>query len=101
MLTKAGKGKEHSGITGQHLLSSIWKTMAPKDFVDNLIAENKVMVFSKSYCPFCTMAKTALESTGLKNYKVVELENRDDCSDIQDYLRSKTGSRTVCVWNIW
>ena len=71
--------------------------MAPSDFVEKMIAENKVMVFSKSYCPFCNMAKDALKSAGLKEFTVAELENRDDCDAIQDYLRSKTGSRTVCI----
>lgn len=69
--------------------------MAPSDFVEKLIAENKVVVFSKTYCPYCSMAKEALRSTGLKDFKIVEIENRADCSAIQDYLLSKTGSRTV------
>ena len=74
--------------------------MAPSDFVERMIAENKVMVFSKSYCPFCKMAKDALKSTGLKDYTVEELDNRDDGDAIQDYLRSKTGSRTVCIQKV-
>ncbi|XP_065066657.1 uncharacterized protein LOC135692459 [Rhopilema esculentum] len=69
--------------------------MAHKQLVDKMIAENKVMVFSKTYCPFCNMAKDALKKAGLSNFTVLELEDRSDCSDIQDYLKSKTGSRTV------
>lgn len=30
--------------------------------IDAKIAENAVMVFSKTYCPFCTKAKRALQS---------------------------------------
>lgn len=26
-------------------------------FVQNAIKDNKVVIFSKSYCPYCTMAK--------------------------------------------
>ena len=44
-------------------------------FVDESIKENKVMVFSKSTCPFCVMAKRTLDNTGAE-YKVVELDVR-------------------------
>ena len=37
-----------------------------KALVEEQIKNNKVMVFSKSYCPFCTMAKDALKAAGLK-----------------------------------
>jgi thiol-disulfide isomerase/thioredoxin len=46
-----------------------------KKLVDQYIADNKVVVFSKSYCPFCQMAKAALNETGVK-YFVLELEDR-------------------------
>ena len=36
--------------------------------VDDLIQENKVMVFSKTYCPYCKMAKDALK--GKEGYLV-------------------------------
>ena len=44
-----------------------------KKFVDGTIEENKVAVFSKSFCPYCHMAKEALNETGVK-YKVIELD---------------------------
>lgn len=34
--------------------------------VEEEIKKNSVMVFSKSYCPFCKMAKDALKAAGLK-----------------------------------
>lgn len=46
-----------------------------QQFVDEKIKTNKVMVFSKSYCPFCKMAKDALNETGVK-YGLVELDER-------------------------
>lgn len=65
-----------------------------KEFVDKVIANHKVAVFSKTYCPFCYKAKDALRSFDLKkDYTVVELENRDDCQEIQDYLNELTGGR--------
>ena len=75
--------------------------MAHKQLVDKMIAENKVIVFSKTYCPFCNMAKDALKKAGLSNFTVLELEDRSDCSDIQDYLKSKTGSRTVSTIKLY
>ena len=44
-------------------------------YVDGKVQNNKVMVFSKSYCPYCKMAKDALNSTGVK-YELVELDER-------------------------
>eukprot|EP00753_Platysulcus_tardus_P017829 PLAT6564.1.p3 GENE.PLAT6564.1~~PLAT6564.1.p3 ORF type:complete len:120 (+),score=62.80 PLAT6564.1:48-362(+) len=64
------------------------------DSVSSYIADNKVMVFSKSYCPFCTKAKRALDGEGVK-YTVVELDRRDDGAAMQDALKSKTGVRSV------
>ena len=40
-------------------------TMA-EALVKDMIQKNSVMVFSKTYCPFCTMAKEALRDAGLK-----------------------------------
>ena len=51
-----------------------------KQLVDGIIADNKVAVFSKTYCPFCKMAKEALDSTGVK-YFVLELDERGEYSN--------------------
>ncbi|WKX91944.1 hypothetical protein Q1695_010185 [Nippostrongylus brasiliensis] len=71
--------------------------MSPKAFVDELIASNKVVVFSKSYCPFCHKAKAALDTQNLKPgvLQWLEIEKLKDCQEIQDYLLSITGGRTV------
>lgn len=66
-----------------------------KKFVDEKIASNKVVVFSKTYCPYCTMAKEALNKTGLKDFLVIELDGRNDGDSIQDYLRTLSGIRSV------
>ena len=49
--------------------------MATK-FVDDTLESNKVVVFSKTYCPYCTMAKTALNETGV-SYKLIELDTKE------------------------
>ena len=46
-----------------------------KEFVDKVVQDNKVVVFSKTYCPYCTMAKECLSQTGVK-FEVIELDER-------------------------
>jgi glutaredoxin len=58
------------------------------------INSNKVMVFSKSYCPFCVRAKNALKDLGV-DYEVMELDKVKGGSDTQAALLEMTGQRTV------
>lgn len=69
--------------------------MSVKAFVDSLISTKKVVVFSKTHCPFCTKAKEALNSFKLASgaLEVVELDTRPDCDQVQDYLKDVTGGR--------
>ncbi|CAM9239904.1 unnamed protein product, partial [Heterosigma akashiwo] len=62
--------------------------------VNQKIAQHSCIVFSKTYCPYCTKAKTALQSTGAK-FEVVELDTMSDGGAIQSALSSLTGRRTV------
>eukprot|EP00960_Hanusia_phi_P077001 768637-Hanusia_phi.AAC.1 len=55
---------------------------------------NTVVIFSKSYCPFCMKAKNVLESLNAK-YEVLELDLRDDGNAIQDVLNTLSGGRSV------
>ena len=67
-----------------------------KEKVDGKIAGKKVMVFSKSYCPYCTKAKKALANYNLgDDLEIWEIENESECDAIQDYLKSVTGGRSV------
>lgn len=43
--------------------------VSAKQKAQSLIDENAVMVFSKSYCPYCRASKKTLDSAGAK-YKV-------------------------------
>ncbi|KAI0307639.1 thioredoxin-like protein [Multifurca ochricompacta] len=72
------------------------KEMAVKDLVDQTISENRVVIFSKSYCPYCKSAKD-LFSTRFPNVdvKIMELDLRHDGSEIQEYLQQLTTQRTV------
>jgi len=64
-------------------------------YVDNLIKSHKVAVFSKTYCPYCVKAKNVLSKYKLNDLKVIELDDRDDSDQIQEYLKKLTGARTV------
>ncbi|EEB06249.1 glutaredoxin Grx1 [Schizosaccharomyces japonicus yFS275] len=67
---------------------------AVKEFVDSAVEENDVLVFSKTYCPYCSATKKTLKDEGA-NAKVYELDTMDDGDEIQSYLATKTGQRTV------
>jgi glutaredoxin 3 len=53
-----------------------------------------VVLFSKSYCPYCVRAKHALLRVGITPV-VVELDERQDGREIQVALLQMTGQRTV------
>ena len=46
---------------------------SPMEVVEQRIKDNKVMVFSKTTCPFCTKIKNLFDSLGFK-YEVLELD---------------------------
>ncbi len=62
--------------------------------VEALIKNNLVMVFSKSYCPFCTKAKRHLQSKNVQ-FQAIELDREPNGQEIQSYLLHKTQQRTV------
>lgn len=70
-----------------------------RQFVDSTIQSKKIVIFSKSYCPYCRRAKEALGKYPIdkSQYQVVELEDREDCSNVQSYLRQLTGASSVCI----
>ncbi|KAM4022276.1 thioredoxin reductase 3 [Anomaloglossus baeobatrachus] len=62
--------------------------------VQELLEKNPVVVFSKSYCPYCDRVKELFTSLG-KEYFALELDQCDDGSSIQDVLQEMTGQKTV------
>jgi glutaredoxin 3 len=57
-------------------------------------AENKVVIYSKSYCPFCAKTKDLFTSMGV-DYTAIELDQMDQGADLQDALLGLTKQRTV------
>ena len=66
--------------------------------IDADVAGNKVVVYSKSWCPFCVQTKNLLNSKNAP-FKLVELDQLPNGDQIQSTLAAKTGQRTVpSVW---
>lgn len=70
------------------------ESSAEYKYVLKQTSDNVVMVFSKTTCPYCTMAKEVLDKTGV-DYVVEEIENRPDCGKLQEVFAKLTGARTV------
>ncbi|XP_047327986.1 glutaredoxin-C3-like [Impatiens glandulifera] len=64
------------------------------DFIQNAIYSNKIVIFSKTYCPYSLKAKNVFSRLQEKTF-VVELDLRDDGYEIQSLLMEMVGRRTV------
>merc|ERR1712087_53209 len=62
--------------------------------IKQTIADNKVVVYSKSYCPFCMKTKTLFSEMDVP-ITVIELDLMDGGSELQDALTAFSGQRTV------
>ncbi|PYH97207.1 putative glutaredoxin [Aspergillus ellipticus CBS 707.79] len=67
---------------------------AARTQAQNLINENGVVVFSKSYCPYCKASKQLLNDLGAK-YTALELDQLDDGTELQNALYEISSQRTV------
>ncbi|XP_010420888.1 PREDICTED: glutaredoxin-C4 [Camelina sativa] len=64
------------------------------EFVQKTISSHKIVIFSKSYCPYCRKAKSVFRELDQVPY-VVELDEREDGGSIQSALGEIVGRRTV------
>lgn len=64
------------------------------DAINTLIKQNDVVVFSKSYCPFCAKTKALFQDMNV-NAKVLELDLMTDGDVYQSELLTMTGQKTV------
>ncbi|XP_054919735.1 uncharacterized protein [Dermacentor andersoni] len=67
---------------------------AASSFIEQTLENSPVVIFSKSYCPFCRKAKQVFDELHV-SYVAVELDGRADASEIQNVLRQMTGASTV------
>ncbi|XP_023740533.1 glutaredoxin-C4 [Lactuca sativa] len=64
------------------------------DFVKKTVSSHPIVIFSKSYCPYCKRAKGVFKELNKKPY-VIELDEREDGGKIQNALGELVGRRTV------
>ncbi|XP_018423419.1 PREDICTED: glutaredoxin 2 [Nanorana parkeri] len=62
--------------------------------IEEAISSNCVVIFSKTTCPYCTMAKEAFDDINV-HYKTIELDQIENGSHLQSALHEMTGARTV------
>uniref|UniRef100_A0A8C9WHM7 Thioredoxin reductase 3 n=1 Tax=Scleropages formosus TaxID=113540 RepID=A0A8C9WHM7_SCLFO len=62
--------------------------------IKELIESSGVLVFSKSYCPYCVTVKDLFQELNVK-CNVVELDLMEDGPEYQEVLLEMTGQRTV------
>ena len=63
--------------------------------IEQYIKANSIMIFSKSYCPFCNKVKQMFNDKGLA-FKAIELDEMGQQGvSIQAALLEKTGQKTV------
>lgn len=69
-----------------------------------VVSQNCVVIFSKTTCPYCKMAKNVFNEIGA-TYKVIELDEHNDGRRLQEALAQMTGARTVrascCILGSW
>mmetsp|Transcript_35149 Transcript_35149/g.83965 ORF Transcript_35149/g.83965 Transcript_35149/m.83965 type:complete len:110 (+) Transcript_35149:144-473(+) len=64
------------------------------EFLKNTIASSEVVVWSKSYCPYCARTKNLLSERNI-DAKVFELDQMDNGAELQAALLEMSGQRTV------
>ncbi|ESQ42067.1 hypothetical protein EUTSA_v10014993mg [Eutrema salsugineum] len=76
-------------------ISMVSSASSPEaDFVQKTISSHKIVIFSKSYCPYCRRAKSVFKELDQVPH-VVELDEREDGWSIQSALGEIVGRRTV------
>ncbi|KAI1299995.1 thioredoxin reductase [Mortierella claussenii] len=69
-------------------------TSAVRSLIRTSIAQNPVMIFSKSYCPFCLRVKDLFDDLSVP-YKALELDEHEQGFEIQQELKTISGQSTV------
>jgi len=68
--------------------------LPPDQLVDQYIKQSKVIIFSKSFCPFCNQVKDLFKQLGI-NYVSLELDLIGNGGAVQEALVARTGQKTV------
>ncbi|XP_026803055.1 glutaredoxin 2 isoform X2 [Pangasianodon hypophthalmus] len=71
-----------------------FSNQACTQFIQDVVSHNCVVIFSKTTCPYCKMAKNVFNQIGA-TYKVIELDKHNDGQQLQEALAQMSGARTV------
>jgi thioredoxin reductase (NADPH) len=66
-----------------------------EECIKEVVGQNAVVVFSKSWCPYCRTALEVLNIAGIAHPMIVDLTENENAKEIQAALESMTGRRTV------
>ena len=86
---------------GNNTMKPSSTSASASDLVESAIASHPVVIFSKTYCPYCRKAKTSISRAGASVAsftppKVYELNRMGALgAQVQAYLAEKTSRRTV------
>jgi len=83
----------NGGDSGAGAASAIDDVELKKN-VEDLLTQERIVIFSKESCPYCYDAKNVFDKMGQK-YAVVELNQHPQANSVQDILSDMTGARTV------
>ncbi|XP_004619979.1 glutaredoxin 2 [Sorex araneus] len=89
-----GAARVATSRMGSSTSSSMRKPAAPVTQIQETISNNCVVIFSKTSCAYCTMAKKLFHDINVQ-CKVVELDMVEYGNQFQDVLYRMTGVKTV------
>lgn len=93
--------RHNSGTQHRHNSGAVQKTGSARNYVLNKIHSYPLVMFAKSWCPYCTRAKQVIESVGrtISDYRGINITNIDQMEAfgeaMHQALKRLTGSRTV------
>jgi len=68
---------------------------SPADQINEIVKNNKVVVFGKSWCPFCRDINVVFQSMGVKDLKVVEADHMSNEDEFMTALKGITKQGAV------
>jgi len=79
--------------------SAAEKAAAATEFVNKEVAANDVVIFSKTFCPFCKKTKALFADELKVDASIFELDTMDNGAEVQAALQELTSQKTVpSVW---
>lgn len=95
MAHKIKEAKTNKHQVNNNITMGISNKKAIAQFIDEQNKTNQVVIYSKSYCPYCRATKQLFRRLPSVQVKVIELDQEDNGLQMQQVLVAKTGQRTV------